>query len=187
MFENQIPRLIWERDRSGPYLLARRRTALQGAVQLYQTARMKALWRQIWLRLLRKPNRLLELSEIAPVGLYTRHHSGVKSVRIDKIRGSENRSQDFDAEFLPLRANSRFRWQQIASLMLMDETLPPVELIQVGNQYFVRDGHHRISVARAMGQKHIDAEITVWQHGEVDAIEKGQLYPQRVGNASYVC
>jgi hypothetical protein len=44
-----------------------------------------------------------------------------------------------------------------------DKALPPVELIQVGDLYFVRDGHHRISVARAVGQRYIEAEVTAWQ------------------------
>jgi len=38
-----------------------------------------------------------------------------------------------------------------------------VELIQVGDVYFVRDGHHRISVARALGQRDVEAEVTLWQ------------------------
>ncbi len=41
--------------------------------------------------------------------------------------------------------------------------LPPVDLIQLGDTYFVRDGHHRISVARALGYAYIDANVTVWQ------------------------
>jgi hypothetical protein len=51
----------------------------------------------------------------------------------------------------------------IATAGYMGRTLPPVELIQVGDLYFVRDGHHRISVAQAMGQESIEAEVTVWQ------------------------
>jgi hypothetical protein len=41
--------------------------------------------------------------------------------------------------------------------------LPPVELIQVGDVFFVRDGHHRVSVARAMGQEYAEAEVTIWE------------------------
>jgi len=44
----------------------------------------------------------------------------------------------------------------------MGTPLPPVELVQVGDVYFVRDGHHRISVARTVGQRDIEAEVTVW-------------------------
>jgi ParB-like chromosome segregation protein Spo0J len=47
--------------------------------------------------------------------------------------------------------------------MLRGVTLPPVELIQVGDTYFVVDGHHRISAARALKVDHIDATVTVWE------------------------
>jgi hypothetical protein len=50
---------------------------------------------------------------------------------------------------------------------LAGDPLPPVELIQVGSVYFVRDGHHRISVARAMGQQEIEAVVTVWQTADI--------------------
>lgn len=43
------------------------------------------------------------------------------------------------------------------------KALPPVRLVQVGDLYFVRDGHHRISVARALGQQDIKARVTIWQ------------------------
>jgi hypothetical protein len=48
-------------------------------------------------------------------------------------------------------------------LMLMHTPLPAVELLQVGNAYFVRDGNHRISVARTLGIRCLDAQVTVWQ------------------------
>jgi hypothetical protein len=50
----------------------------------------------------------------------------------------------------------------IAAAWEMGTPLPPVKLIQIGDLYFVRDGHHRISVARAMGQEAIEAEVTAW-------------------------
>jgi hypothetical protein len=52
---------------------------------------------------------------------------------------------------------------RIAVAQQMGKTMPPVELIRVGNAYFVRDGHHRISVAQALGQEEVDAQITVWE------------------------
>jgi ParB-like chromosome segregation protein Spo0J len=42
-------------------------------------------------------------------------------------------------------------------------TLPPVDLIRVGESYFVRDGHHRVSAARALGQAFIEATVTEWK------------------------
>ena len=91
------------------------------------------------------------------------HDAGLQTVRIDQIRGSEGRSQDFDASFRPLSEHTKQRWLSVASAWFQGLTLPPVELIQVGDSYFVRDGHHRVSVARAAGQQHIEAEVLVWQ------------------------
>jgi hypothetical protein len=58
------------------------------------------------------------------------------------------------------------RWVNIATAILQGEFLPPVDLIRVGETYFVRDGHHRISAARALGQKEIDAVVTTWNVNE---------------------
>ena len=55
------------------------------------------------------------------------------------------------------------RWLGVAAARDHGKVLPPVVLVQVGGVYFVRDGHHRISVARALGQLDIEAEVTVWQ------------------------
>jgi hypothetical protein len=84
-------------------------------------------------------------------------------VPIQQIWGSEGRSADFDALFYPRQAHSQGRWVGIAAARMMGLVLPPVELIQVGDGYFVRDGHHRISVARALGEEYIEAEVTLWQ------------------------
>lgn len=88
---------------------------------------------------------------------------GLQTVAINAIRGSEGRSQDFDNEFNPVRAHTEQRWMSVASAMLRGVTLPPVELIKMGDTYYVRDGHHRISVAKAQGQTSIEAVVTVWE------------------------
>jgi len=84
-------------------------------------------------------------------------------VPIDQIRGSEGRCSDFDRDFNPLHDHSRGRWLRIAAARRRGMPLPPVDLVQVGNLYFVQDGHHRVSVARALGQPDIEAKVTVWQ------------------------
>ncbi len=84
---------------------------------------------------------------------------GIHTVRIDQIRGSESRCLDFDQEFNPRSDKSRSRWISVAQAKLNGTVLPPVELVQVGSTYFVRDGHHRISVAHSLGEKYIEAEI----------------------------
>lgn len=89
-------------------------------------------------------------------------YTGVQAVAINQIVGSENRLRDFDCDFLPLTDHLEERWVGVAVAYLTGKTLPPVELIKVGNAYYVRDGHHRISVARAFGQQTIDAVVTAY-------------------------
>lgn len=82
---------------------------------------------------------------------------------IERILGSEGRSSDFDRDFNPLRDHNKGRWLGVAAARQRGKPLPPVALIQVGDVYFVQDGHHRISVARALGQWAIEASVVVWQ------------------------
>lgn len=84
---------------------------------------------------------------------------GVQVVPLDQIIGSEGRSQDFDDQFWPITDHTRHRWVSIAVAMGTDQPLPPVQLIKVAQGYVVRDGHHRLSVARAFGHDVIEAEI----------------------------
>jgi hypothetical protein len=84
-------------------------------------------------------------------------------VPIQKIRGSQGRTKDFDRGFHPLKNHTRDRWVGIAVARQRGTALPSVSLVQVGDLYFVLDGHHRISVARALGQRDIEAHVTVWQ------------------------
>lgn len=91
----------------------------------------------------------------------SQHAKGIQTVSIDAIRGSEGRCNEFDARFHPLKEHTRFRWERVASARQDGIALPAVDLIQIGASYFVRDGHHRISVASAMGEKVIEANVTV--------------------------
>jgi hypothetical protein len=84
---------------------------------------------------------------------------GAQPVPIERIIGTESRQADFDALFRPLRKTEPLRWVNIAVAWLTDVSLPPVALLKVGEDYYVRDGHHRISVARALGQHYIDAVV----------------------------
>lgn len=91
-----------------------------------------------------------------------RHYEGIRTVPLERIRGSENRHADFDMHFHPIHQHIKSRWVAVAAAVLRERVLPPVELIKLGDTYFVRDGHHRISVARALGQWEIDANVTTW-------------------------
>jgi hypothetical protein len=84
---------------------------------------------------------------------------GIRPVRIAEIQGSEGRSTEFDIEFNPVNERTEKRWVSVATARLAGLPLPPVELLRYGDFYFVRDGHHRISVARALGETEIEAEV----------------------------
>jgi hypothetical protein len=111
--------------------------------------------------LLRRSYCLLDLNSYPTEKRYG-HSAGQREVNLDSIRGTEGRLNDFDERFHPLTERTRQRWQSIARAHEQGLDLPPVELIQVGEVYFVRDGHHRISVARAFGRTTITANVTVW-------------------------
>lgn len=89
-------------------------------------------------------------------------YSGIKVVPIHSIIGSEGRTTDFDLNFHPFKEEMQERWVNLAIVHVSRLPLPPVQLIQVGEAYFVRDGHHRISVSRAFGQAAMDAEVITW-------------------------
>lgn len=129
-----------------------------------------------WLgRLCGRSCSLLSLADTqAQHTMHTRLHGGVKLVPLKRIRGSEGRCNDFDAEFRPLNEFNEERWVNVACAQLGDVTLPLVALVQVNDLYYVRDGHHRISVARWLGQQEIEAEVTVWHSREVGVQQANQ-------------
>ena len=97
---------------------------------------------------------------IQALGFVSERSAGLKVVSLDQIVGSVGRGRDFDRRFRPTSGRSRGRWEQIAAAARRGESFPPVDLVKVGELYFVRDGHHRVSVARALGRTDIDAHIT---------------------------
>jgi hypothetical protein len=129
---------------------------------MYNLARNQAQRGLLWSTLTRRSRSLLALDEIEVTGDVHRD-AGLRLVPISQIRGSESRSSDFDRDFNPLQDHNKRRWLSVAAARRRGKTLPPVKLVQVGDVYFVRDGHHRISVARALGQRSIQARVLVWE------------------------
>jgi hypothetical protein len=138
--------------------------AARAALKLYYRARVRARLGKVWSALTGRSRRLLSLETVrATSTVRGSHHAGTRAVTIGQIRGSEGRFEDFDVGFNPLQPQNKGRWLSVATAWLKDVPMPRVALIQVGDVYFVRDGHHRISVARALGQVYIDAEVMVWE------------------------
>jgi hypothetical protein len=97
---------------------------------------------------------------IAALGFVSERRIGLHVVPLDAIVGTIDRARDFDRHFRPTSRRVRSRWEQIAGAMRRGDALPPVDLLKVGELYFVRDGHHRVSVASALGLSDIDAYVT---------------------------
>ena len=89
---------------------------------------------------------------------------GLRSVPLDRIVGTMRHPSQNTDDFLPLPrlrgANWRGRWQRITRAMDRLETLPPIDLVQVGDDYYVTDGHNRVAAARRAGGVEVDADVT---------------------------
>lgn len=129
------------------------------ALSLFSTMMINGKFHRVNNTLKRKSTRLLVQTGDHYAICPNQHYAGHKSVPINRIRGSEGRTEDFDDAFYPLHDRLRNRWLSVAFVRLAGQDLPPVELIHNGGVYFVRDGHHRISVAKALGEAYIDAEV----------------------------
>jgi hypothetical protein len=137
--------------------------ARQAAQQLFQRAYTLGWLGKLRVILTGQSPHLLNLAEIAAnEAVGSRYSAGRQDVPIRQIQGSQGRCHDFDRNFYPLEEHLKSRWLRVAMAWQLRIALPPVELIKLGKIYFVRDGHHRISVARALGQTEIEAEVRVW-------------------------
>lgn len=126
----------------------------------FNRARKQAFFTQLFKLFAPEKRELLSLHEVRealrPRG---ETYRGMQEVPIDRIVGSEGRYQDFTKQFLPRYEYLRHRWQSIDKAHLADVILPPISLYEIGDVYFVRDGNHRVSVAKSQGVKEIDAEV----------------------------
>lgn len=126
----------------------------------FESALRRGKWRALRQRLLGQAGGLRHLPSVdAATARRPAREASVINIPLSRIVGSEGRVGDFDRAFYPLNDHTRDRWINIAAARRDGAALPPVELIQVGDGYYVRDGHHRISVARASGQREIEGWI----------------------------
>lgn len=115
-----------------------------------------------WLR--REPD---DVSEVLPfdevvsaLGRTGERRLGLQVIPLDSIVGSVDRTRDFDRWFRPKSGRSRERWERLARAQRRGEAIPPIDVYRVGELHFVKDGHHRVSVAHALGFRSIDAYVT---------------------------
>ena len=135
---------------------ARRRAKLSRVISLFSRKRLNLL-------------SLRDLQAFANIEYYS--YRGIEQVQVACIVGSTDRYNDFDGSFYPSQAHTRERWERVDLAMLADATLPPVELFKVGDMYFVKDGNHRVSVAKYRGVDFLDAEVIALTPTPIKAYE----------------
>ena len=132
------------------------------AAEKYNRAHQKPLIRQLLRLFKEKPDEtLLSFDQVQELvrdrGEIDR---GTQLIEIAKIIGSVGRYRDFDRAFLPLSGADAERWKRLDVAMNELRDLPPIDVYQIGDVYFVRDGNHRVSVAKANGIDMIEASVT---------------------------
>jgi uncharacterized ParB-like nuclease family protein len=130
--------------------------------QRFTAARRRATMQDLLAQLTGRSDDLLSFEEVR-----TQLHlgdqfdaQGVQEIPLDKIVGSVGRYYDFTRAFLPRFSVRQERWSHIDQALRTRRDLPPIDVFQVGDVYFVQDGNHRVSVARANGWTTIRARVT---------------------------
>lgn len=127
----------------------------------FSSAYQKGFWRSIFSLLQNKNNELLPFEEVLKhIPMRGQNYIGVRQIETDKVIGSVSRYNDFDRAFLPKQTHTRSRWESIDRAHFKQIILPPIEVYKIGDYYFVKDGNHRVSVAREKGQAFLDAYVT---------------------------
>ncbi|QEN08064.1 transcriptional regulator [Oceanispirochaeta crateris] len=127
----------------------------------FNRAKSRALFNTIMNILKPERRQLLSFYDVKSlIKTSSESYRGMQAVNIDQIAGSEGRYSDFNKAFFPKKEHLRKRWESIDKAYMGDVNLPPIMLYKIGDLYFVRDGNHRVSVAKAQGVYSIDAEVT---------------------------
>lgn len=137
---------------------------LQEAENDFIKARNKALFNEIQHFLNPEEASMISLKAVKNlIKTESETYMGMQVIPIDKIIGSEGRYKDFDNQFFPKRSIARERWEHVDEAVIQSIILPPIKVYELGGLYFVRDGNHRVSVAKTKGVEFIDAEVTSLQ------------------------
>jgi hypothetical protein len=121
--------------------------------------------------LLRRPScarRLASLDEaLGAAAPSARRAAGLQAIPLESIVGTAEvaKTRSFDRRFRP-SPSSRLRWERLWMAGRRGAALPPISVYRLGEEHFVRDGHHRVSVANALGMAAIDADVTELNRGQ---------------------
>lgn len=136
-------------------------TNLSSAIADFQRARSQAALKELLARLTGDSVQLLSFDDVRKaLRLQGGVERGLRDIPLHAIVGSVGRYADFTRDFLPRRDISPERWARVKLMASGLVGLPPIEVYQIGDVYFVKDGNHRVSVARQLGASHIQAYVT---------------------------
>jgi hypothetical protein len=127
-------------------------------------ARRRQVLARLAYRLRRGPddvNLILPFDEVvAAPGMRGERSLGLQTIELASIVGTVDSRQDFDRKFRPTSSRVRARWERLALAQRRGESVPPIDVYRIGELHFVRDGHHRVSIAMATGERTIEAYVT---------------------------
>ena len=133
------------------------------ALEDFDAARFRAFTRSVSSILTRRARSLQSIEPVLEAaGLEGRSYGGIQEIPLDRIVGSAappSKAGDFDPGFLPVNRRLRDRWTRIYQAMVEGDELPPIDVYKVGDDYYVIDGHHRVSVARSLDRAAINARV----------------------------
>ncbi|MBC8099984.1 MAG: hypothetical protein H7Y11_11125, partial [Armatimonadetes bacterium] len=137
------------------------RANMMEGMSKFQGLRMRAFWQEMISHLRGKSTELLSFEDIRTrLRLHEESYRGLQNVPLAQIVGSVGRYRDFTSSFLPRSNKMQERWSRVYAVANSMTGLPPIELYKVGDVYFVRDGNHRVSVARELDAETIEAHVT---------------------------
>ena len=130
----------------------------------FQRMRRRQVLARLARRLRRSPddvNLILPFDDVvAALGRRGERSLGLQTIRLDSVVGTVDSNRDFDRFFRPTSGRVRERWERLALAQARGEAIPPIDVYRIGELHFVKDGHHRVSIAIAQGQTVIDAYVT---------------------------
>ena len=141
----------------------------------FYKARNKALINEIQHFLSPEEASLISLNDVKQmIKPSNESYEGMKVIPIEKNVGSEGRYNDFDNRFFPKSTHLKNRWQHVDEAAIKSINLPPIKVYEIAGLYFVRDGNHRVSVAKSKGTEFIDAEVVSLQ-SEITIKDAGNI------------
>ncbi|RPI27158.1 MAG: universal stress protein [Chloroflexota bacterium] len=131
------------------------------ALEDFHRARQRAVLKEIAARLTGAKIDLLSFEDVRQnLKAKSASEQGLREIPLDAIVGSVNRYTDFTRDFLPRSSVDQGRWARVEMAINSMVGTPPIDVYQIGEVYFVKDGNHRVSVARQIGASHIQAYVT---------------------------